>query len=632
MSSRISSGKGSTFPTDLPWSDYSTILPLGQNANQFQFQKWWNQCGPILGQLFGIRALMDTLEETNIQELLLSELMNATKSMTAMTGAPPVDIQKPQAAAGVSRGQGREFGHFSLDEDENDSETAISDMLNRAQTYGTPAGRLGNAKEQDDEPRGGFSASRAFQGISSLGERLVNDLLRQTQVDDPDSIADSNATTVPLKTSTDQGTKLGPKSVEDILRSKISDRLNSESYLDQIAERVVLQLPDALRAYKLAKQAIIGKFFIGASAYVHSDIIKRMVDKCSQPTFLSWVQEQHLAQLFKCLHSVMLYGMTSHVHSSLHHTYYTIEFIYNSTWRREELLADFIERLHGNFEVLTMCTPKADHTMATQLLSLTFFKNLLKDPQLVDFYEPWLYKGEPLPNGGFPALTTLLVAWLEVRKLSLNYGFGKAKKKPQEHVKPAITTIDNKAGGKRTSHGKGSGTRPSQERPPDWIDICYYCTSNHDLDTCKNWIAANRPKITNEQKQKRSEKLKQILRERNSKLPANSKKKDGADLYFVLKKSQVSLSTTNNRFTPTGSPSRLKDHRGRTKYLHDLIMRDNGVNANVSSYGTALQFSDIRYLPKSFTTTTASGDTKINTAIFNPSVQDWFLKMNHAPC
>jgi hypothetical protein len=79
---------------------------------------------------------MDILEDTNIQELLLSELMHATKSMTIMT-SPSGDKTKTQVAAGVSRSHGGE--HFSLEEEDKDADSTMSEMLNRAQNYGTPA-------------------------------------------------------------------------------------------------------------------------------------------------------------------------------------------------------------------------------------------------------------------------------------------------------------------------------------------------------------------------------------------------------------------------------------------------------------------------------------------------------------
>jgi hypothetical protein len=302
------------YPTELNWSDYSTLFPLGQNANQFVFQRWWNQISPILGQLFGIRTLMDTLEETDVKELLLNELMEVKPStVTPATTAGNAGLDgKPKSQLSSTRSGDAGFPRFTLEEDEQEQSSLQSDLLNRGNFYGTPHshGRLGS--DEIEEPRSTTIAARTntiYQAFSAIGEEFVNEMLRQSS--DPESDTgnngtdrrteievDSNASTIPLKRPDDHERKQPPrKSAKDILREKVFEKLNSESYLDLIADRVVDQLPTAMRAYKLAKQAIIGKFFIGTSAYIHSDIIKRMMDKSSQLIFLNWAQEHNLAAL-----------------------------------------------------------------------------------------------------------------------------------------------------------------------------------------------------------------------------------------------------------------------------------------------------------------------------------------------
>ena len=442
------------------------------------------------------------------------------------------------------------------------------------------------------------------------------------------------------------------------LAKEVANIMVSDDFIQHIASEICAQFPEAERAHYLARVSVINALFESSkpNSGIDKDIVRQIKGRATHEVYSRWVKDANLAAIWQVLHKIMLLGGSQNIHPESLFSVMLTRFILSCQWDKSKMsLARFIERINTSSQVYDMQLEAAElhSSLPDQFLCSALINALSQDARLVNFYEPWLFKGERYPIGGYGELKQQLLRWLQSRNLETEYGFGKqAKDKKATNDLPAVTAVNSKAvttgtpaaGKQRQSTNTRQSIAPNSKQS-DWIEVCNYCgMQGHNVSVCKQHASRGKPEITQEQRLMAKTLVKKLLSERRSKKAANGKAAEStsqanvmngdtassqANLYFLKMSGQVNM--LGVRAQPEVCnitvPKDVFDPDGNPCHFSDLIMFDNGANINIYLIGAALPLTNtVRLDPsKTVKAATANGATSYNFLSTCPLVDDFFV-------
>jgi hypothetical protein len=461
----------------------------------------------------------------------------------------------------------------------------------------------------------------------------------------------------------------------------LNESLQSEDFINEVVAQMLTQLPNAIQAHWLARIHTIHTFFDAHEPVVAKDITKQIKERIGVDKYQVMVSKADLAGILKELRSVMLLGRHANMHPTVVHSLCLGNFMRSTIWHKDKTsLAKFLDHIDTAHEVFKMQTLTSGYrheaVLNDQYLCSTLIISLQADTRLHSFYEPWAYKGQPYPTGGFGEMKCMLIKWLQSRKLDEQYGFGRKRSSREDPPSPAVTAVATDrnnnyfnqsrsvqrgaAAGGRHSGGSGGPDKSSSSSAhrPDSTEVylCKWCNyQGHTIKQCRKYIAAGSPsEIPRDRLDTYSRTMKELKggnaghHDKPRATGATTSSYGHRDTAAKPKKAHVkeaqahatnasdglfflefphSVNTITVAQASHSPVTKIYDRHGVAHPFHDLIMFDNGANINLYLNGAALPLTRTVKLDPSKTikAATANGHANYDTMSFCPLVGDFFV-------